>query len=139
MFFLSLGDAFSVAISLVPSCPHKAARPLAGGPGGLSGYKSIMQNKANVKMGNININTAILKAYANKQRTMINEHYSKQTQSNPIPPPRRDEIRDTKTVPPRYAIRHTRYEIQTQFQTHKQLTLLAGGGVGWDARVLGGA
>ena len=43
-----------------------------------------MQNKANFKMGNINISTARTKAYANKQRTMSNEHYSKQTQSNPI-------------------------------------------------------
>jgi len=35
-------------------------------------------------MGNINISTAKTKAYANKQRTINNEHYSKQTQSNPI-------------------------------------------------------
>jgi hypothetical protein len=32
----------------------------------LCGCNSIMQNKANVKMGNINISTATLKAYANK-------------------------------------------------------------------------
>ena len=43
-----------------------------------------MQNKANVKMGNINISTAETKAYAKEQRTMNNEHRSKQTQSNPI-------------------------------------------------------
>jgi ABC-type antimicrobial peptide transport system permease subunit len=43
-----------------------------------------LQNKANFKMGNINISTARTKAYANEQRTMNNEHYSKQTQSNPI-------------------------------------------------------
>ena len=47
----------------------------------------ITQNKANVKMGNINISTAKTKAYAKEQRTMNNEHDSKQTQSNPIPPP----------------------------------------------------
>ena len=35
-------------------------------------------------MGNINISTARTKAYANEQRTINNEHYSKQTQSNPI-------------------------------------------------------
>ena len=35
-------------------------------------------------MGNINISTAKTKAYANKQRTMNSERYSKQTQSNPI-------------------------------------------------------
>ena len=54
-----------------------------------------LQNKPNFKMGNINITTAILKAYANEQRTMSNERYSKQTQqvlsgvegTNPIPPP----------------------------------------------------
>jgi hypothetical protein len=51
-----------------------------------------MQNKPNFKMGNINISTARTKAYAKEQRTMNNEHYPKQTQSNPIPPPRRDEI-----------------------------------------------
>jgi len=49
-----------------------------------------LQNKPNFKMGNINISTARTKAYANKQRTMSNERYSKQTQSNPIPPPRPD-------------------------------------------------
>jgi hypothetical protein len=35
-------------------------------------------------MGNINISTVRTKAYANEQRTMNNERYSKQTQSNPI-------------------------------------------------------
>jgi hypothetical protein len=43
-----------------------------------------LQNKANVKMGNINISTAKTKAYANEQRTMNNKRYSKQTQSKPI-------------------------------------------------------
>jgi len=93
MDYFSVFSAFSVAISFVPSC--------------LSGYKSIMQNKANVKMGNINISTARTKTYAKEQRTMSNERYSKQTQSNPIRPPRWDEIRDT-----RRDIRHTKYEIR---------------------------
>jgi len=35
-------------------------------------------------MGNINISTVRTKAYAKEQRTMTNERYSKQTQSNPI-------------------------------------------------------
>ena len=35
-------------------------------------------------MGNMTISTAILKAYANEQRAINNERYSKQTQSNPI-------------------------------------------------------
>jgi hypothetical protein len=70
MDYFSVFSAFSVAISFVPSC--------------LSGHESIMQNKANFKMGNINISTAIAKPYTNKQRTMNNKHYSKQTQSNPI-------------------------------------------------------
>jgi hypothetical protein len=70
MDYFSVFSAFSVAISFVPSC--------------LSGYKSIMQNKPNFKMGNINISTARTKAYANKQRTMNNKHDSKQTQTNPI-------------------------------------------------------
>jgi hypothetical protein len=42
-----------------------------------------MQNKANVKMGKMTISTATTKAYAKKQRTMTNEYYSKQTQTNP--------------------------------------------------------
>jgi len=71
MDYFSVFSAFSVAISFMPSC--------------LSGYKSIMQNKANFKMGNINISTANTKAYANEQRTMNNERYPKQTQSKPIP------------------------------------------------------
>jgi len=61
-----------------------------------------MQNKANFKMGNITISTAKTKAYANERRTMSNEPYPKQTQSNPIS------------------------NDQTQFQTQKQLTPLAG-------------
>jgi hypothetical protein len=67
MDYFSVFSAFSVAISLVPSC--------------LSGYESIMQNKPNFKMGNINISTARTKAYAKEQRTMNNEHYSKQSQN----------------------------------------------------------
>jgi len=67
----------------------------------LCGCNSIMQNKANVKMGNINISTVTTKCYVNKQRTMNNERHSKQTQSNPIPPTQ-------------YAIRNTQYEEQTQ-------------------------
>ncbi len=35
-------------------------------------------------MGKMTISTTTPKAYANKQRTMNNEHYSKQTQSKPI-------------------------------------------------------
>ena len=49
-------------------------------------YKSasFLQNKPNFKMGNMTISTATLRAYAKEQRTMNNEHYSKQTQSKPI-------------------------------------------------------
>jgi hypothetical protein len=43
-----------------------------------------MQNKANVKMGKMTISTARTKAYANEQRTMSNDRYSKQSQSNPM-------------------------------------------------------
>jgi hypothetical protein len=55
-------------------------------------------------MGNINISTATVKAYANKQRTINNERYPKQTQSNPIPPTQ-------------YAIRNTQYEIHATYKT----------------------
>jgi len=47
-----------------------------------------MQNKANFKMGNINISTAKTKAYAKEQRTMNNKRYSKQTQFKPNPSPK---------------------------------------------------
>jgi hypothetical protein len=50
----------------------------------LRGHQSILQNKANFKMGNINISTARTKPYANEQRTMTNERYPKQTQTKPI-------------------------------------------------------
>jgi len=53
----------------------------------LRAHASIMQNKPNFKMGNINISTARTNAYTKEQRAMSNERYSKQTQSNPIPPP----------------------------------------------------
>jgi hypothetical protein len=52
----------------------------------------IAQNKPNVKMGKMPISPARTKAYANEQRTMTNEHYPKQTQSNPIPPPRESAL-----------------------------------------------
>jgi len=44
-------------------------------------------NEPNFKMGKMTISTARTKAYAKEQRTMSNERYPKQTQSNPIPPP----------------------------------------------------
>ena len=50
----------------------------------LCGDESIMQNKANFTMGNMAISTALLRTYPNEQRTINNEHYSKQTQSKPI-------------------------------------------------------
>ena len=43
-----------------------------------------MQNKANVKIGNMNVSIAIIKDYDKKQWTINNERYSKQTQTNPI-------------------------------------------------------
>jgi hypothetical protein len=70
MDYFSVFSAFSVAISFVPPW--------------LCGHESIMQNKPNFKMGNINISTSMITAYAKKQRTMNTKRYSKQTQSNPI-------------------------------------------------------
>jgi hypothetical protein len=43
-----------------------------------------MQNKANFKIGKIDISIAIIKDYDNKRRTINNELYSKQSQSKPI-------------------------------------------------------
>jgi len=42
-----------------------------------------MQNKANVKIGKMNVSIAIIKDYDKKQRTIDNERYSKQTQFKP--------------------------------------------------------
>jgi hypothetical protein len=58
--------------STIKACPPKAESSI------------IAQNKPNFKMGNINISTARTKPYANEQRTMNNESYSKQTQTNPM-------------------------------------------------------
>jgi len=58
--------------STIQACPPKAESSI------------IAQNKPNVKVGNINISTVRTKAYANEQRTMNNERYSKQSQSKPI-------------------------------------------------------
>jgi len=66
--FLELPPLFC---SFVPSCPR--------------GPQSFLQNKPNFKMGKMTISTATLKAYANEQRPMNDERYSKQTQSKPIP------------------------------------------------------
>ena len=49
----------------------------------LCGLKPFLQNKPNVKMGKMTISIATIKAYANKQRTMNNERYSKQSQFKP--------------------------------------------------------
>jgi hypothetical protein len=61
-----------------------------------------MQNKPNFKIGKMNTSIAVIKTYAKEQPTMNNKRYPKQTQSNPIS------------------------NDQSQFQTQKQLTPLAG-------------
>jgi hypothetical protein len=43
-----------------------------------------MQNKANVKIGKMNISLSAIKDYNNEQRKISNEHYSKQSQTKPI-------------------------------------------------------
>ncbi len=74
--------------------PHTAGRflrfPLLLGPfvpQCLCGRQSITQNKPKCKIGKMTISIVTTKAYANEQRTMNSERYSKQSQSNPIPPP----------------------------------------------------
>jgi len=87
-----------------------------------------MQNKPKVKIGKMNLSIAIIRDYDNEQRTISNELSSKQTQTNPIQtqfkpnqtqnkpdsnpifPPRRDEIRHTPAPRGTYYIRHTTYE-----------------------------
>ena len=64
---------------------HPVSRSEAETPWGEHQKSSIIaQNKPNVKMGNINISPATTKPYLNEQRTINNERYPKQTQSNPI-------------------------------------------------------
>jgi len=78
-------------------------------------YESIMQNKPNSRKDKTNTRLFAAKVYQRKPPLATRR---KQSQSNPIPPPRgtryairdtRYEIRDT-----RYDIRHTKYEIQSQ-------------------------
>jgi len=44
-------------------------------------------NEPNFKIGKMKISIEIVRVYANQQRTMNNERYSKRTQSNPFSPP----------------------------------------------------
>jgi len=48
-------------------------------------YKSalFLQNKANVKIGNVSASMATIKDYNNQQRTINNERHSKQSQFIP--------------------------------------------------------
>jgi len=43
-----------------------------------------LQNKANVKIGKMNISIVTINEYDKEQRTINNERYSKQTQTKPI-------------------------------------------------------
>jgi len=64
---------------------HPVSRSEADTPWGEYQESSIIaQNKPNFKMGKMTITTARTKPYANEQRAMNNEPYSKQTQSKPI-------------------------------------------------------
>ena len=57
-----------------------------------------MQNKANVKIGKMNISIATIKDYDKKQRTINNERYSKQSQSKPISNPSPLDFRKTNPI-----------------------------------------
>ncbi len=63
--------------------------------------KKQSQNKANLLNAQMNISSVLTKDYNNEQRTMNNELLFKTNPNKPNPPAR-------------YAIRNTRYEIQTQ-------------------------
>jgi len=93
---------FPCALPLLCPCALGAFVPSC-----LSGYESIMQNKPNVKMGNMNVSTATTKTYAKEQRTMSNEQYPKQTQSNPILS-RRSPERSRIPLPPSCAGKESR-------------------------------
>jgi len=92
-------------------------------PSCLSGYKSIMQNKPNFKIGKIDISTATVKAYANEQRTMSNQRYPKQTQSNPIPPSLMPSPNRITASRPMESRRFYRYRLKTlQIRVFSQKT-----------------
>jgi len=59
----------------------------------------ITQNKPNVKIGKMTISPVTTKSYLKEQRTMNNEHYPKQTQSNPIPARRRFTLHASRDTP----------------------------------------
>jgi hypothetical protein len=99
-----------------------------------------MQNKANVKIGKMNISIATIKDYDKEQRTINNERYSKQTQSKPICGDR------YKTKDPRHKTQNTSLESEvwslaraTIFNPIKKLTTtetganLKGQGVIWQS------
>jgi hypothetical protein len=104
VFFLSLGDAFSVAISFVPSC--------------LRGQESIMQNKPNSLKPRTNATPCTAKIYEKKP---LQHHSKKQTQTNPISCPQTIKYPASSIenlASPAHNttsdIRHTTCEIQTQ-------------------------
>jgi len=78
--------------STIQACPPKAESSI------------ITQNKPNVKIGKMTISPVTTKSYLKEQRTMNNEHYRKQTQSNPkLSPPGRNpalsEVEGTRHEP----------------------------------------
>ena len=122
---------------LVPSC--------------LSGYESILQNKPNFKMGNINISTARTKAYAKESASGGNNEQRTLFKTNPIKPnsSRRSRIPPLPKPPPlpkfrphfpsakfslrlrntRYAIRNTLHEIRhPTYETRAVLIYTSGRG-----------
>ena len=76
--FYLLSPVFCPTLPSFPDCRRSTnvERALQIGP--------FLQNKANFKIGKMNISTVITKAYANEQPTTNNEHDSKQTQSAPL-------------------------------------------------------
>jgi len=63
-------------IRIHPTCFTIVENPLQISP--------FLQNKANVKIGKINVSIKTIKDYDKEQRTINNKRYSKQTQSKPI-------------------------------------------------------
>jgi len=117
---LSSASCLLYSVFFVPSC--------------LSGYESIMQNKANFTMGNINISTARTKAYAKEQRTMNTKRYPKQTQSNPILLPATPFSAQKRTSPNRFLRRICARSYRGI--SHRSRSVLCTAGTAWSPPAL---
>jgi len=84
-----------------------------------------LQNKANVKIGKMTVSPATTRPYLDEQQTTNDERCSKQSQIQTQSQPKTRDLLDPER-PVVSKVEPSRRANQSQFQRHKQLTLLAG-------------